>query len=116
MSTAAEGRELKYDLQPERQPMIAWMKSKGFIPFDYCLWGIAWSQRSGYDFTDLEFYPLERHDGDIGWDAIVGHHASGTNPRLIFGTCETLEEMQECYDLLRRLNGYPGPEPEIVVP
>lgn len=92
-----------------------WLLSRGYI------WtregaianlGIAWSTRIGYDFTDLEFWPWVNHAGVPCVDAIVGHHASGSNPRLGIGTCESLAEVQEIHDLLRRLNGYKVPEPE----
>lgn len=90
-----------------------WFKSHGFIQSGQ-LWCIAWSCRSGYDFTDLEFYPLRRHDNDEGWDAIIGHHASGENPRLIIGTCENLADIQMVYNTIRLTNGHNGPEAEIL--
>lgn len=90
--------------------VVAWLQSKGFVP-DGQRWCIAWPCRSGYDFTGLEFSPLRRRANDQGWDAIVGHHASGTNPRLVIGRCETLAEVQLVYDTIRRINGYPSPDP-----
>lgn len=87
----------------------SWFQSKGFLR-DGDLWSIAWPCRSGIDFTDLEFYPLRRRVDDTGWDAIVGHHASGTNPRIVIGRCETLADVQRVYDTIRLINGYPAPE------
>lgn len=91
---------------------IDFFKSKGFVPAREGSenWAISWGQRSGYDFTTLEFYP---HGNDRTWSVIISHHASGTNPRMAIGTCETLEEIQQTYDLIRRINGYPGPEAEL---
>lgn len=89
-----------------RAAVIAWLQSKGFVRNSPEVWGIAWSDRGGHDFTDLEFY-----DWDNGeWEAIVGHHASGTNPRLAIGTCVSLAEVQLVYDTIRRINGYKQPE------
>lgn len=75
--------------------------------------GIAWSTRIGYDFTDLEFWPWINRAGVACVDAIVGHHASGTNPRLQIGCCETLAEIRDVHDVIRRLNGYPTAEAEL---
>lgn len=86
--------------------VVEWLQSKGFVQ-DGPLWAIAWACRSGYDFTDLEFYPHDK-----GFGAIVAHHAGGTNPRLGIGECETLADVQMVYDTIRRINGYPGAEPE----
>lgn len=92
---------------PETLDDVAhWLQAKGFV-LDRERWCIAWPCRSGYDYTDLEFSPLQRLAGDQGWDAIVGHHASGENPRLIIGRCETLDDVQLVYDTIRRINGYP---------
>ncbi len=74
------------------------------------MWGIAWSCRNGYDSTELEWCPLHRHANDIGWDAIVGHHASGENPRELIGTCETLDDIIRTHEAIRLINGYKEPE------
>lgn len=103
--------EHDYFADAQRQPVIQWLVSKGFMR-DREILGIAWGCRSGYDFTDLEFYPLARHAHDEGWYAIIGHHASGTNPRLVIGTCETLADVQMVYDTIRKINGYPTAEAE----
>jgi hypothetical protein len=101
-----------YLAEPHRGEVVAWLKSKGFIE-DRGLLCISWSCRSGYDFTDLEFYPLARRADDLGWDAIIGHHASGENPRLVIGRCETLADVQMVYNTIRLINGYKEPEAEI---
>lgn len=102
-----------YLRQPHRKPIVDWLLSKGFIfDDDRCVMAISWSCRSGIDGTDLEFYPVARHAEDPGWDAICGHHASGTNPRLVIGRCETLADVQMVYDTIRRINGYKHPEDE----
>lgn len=98
--------------ESHRQEVVVWLKSKGFVRDGMFLLSIAWSTRCGYDFTDLEFSPLARHKDDTGWDAIIGHHASGTNPRLCIGTCENLADVQMVYETIRRINGYGGPEDE----
>lgn len=90
---------------------IEWFQSKGFI-HDGTNWCIAWSHRSGFDFTDLEFYPLQRHADDEGWDAIVGCHASGSNPRINIGRCETLADIELIYAAIKHINGYPSAEAE----
>lgn len=100
-----------YLAEPHRAEVVKWLLSKGFIR-DRGLLAFAWDTRSGYDFCDLEFYPLARYEHDQGWDAIVGHHASGTNPRLCIGRCETLADVQMVYDTIRRINGYKQAEPE----
>ncbi len=84
-----------------------WFVSKGFV-LDETRWCIAWSQRSGIDFTDLEFFPIDRGH----WWAIVEHHASGANPRLQIGTCETFADVQMVYHTIRLINGYKQTEPE----
>lgn len=93
-------------------PIELWLLSKGFVYEENSrdLLAIAWGCRSGYDFAHLEFYRVQS-GGDV-WEAIIGHHASGLNPRVRFGCCATLDEVEAVYDLHRRLNGYPGPEPE----
>jgi len=101
-----------YDREPQRQKAIAWFKAHGYVETGTCLWGIAWDTRSGYDFCDLEFYPLERHANDEGWDAIIGHHASGTNPRCQIGRCETLADIVRTHNAIRLINGYERPEVE----
>lgn len=103
--------ERAYDLEPHRQDAVEWFKSHGYVPDGESLWVIAWSTRSGYDHTGLEFYPLARHAHDTGWDAIVGCHASGENPRLLIGTCETLADIERTHETLRLINGYKEPEP-----
>jgi hypothetical protein len=95
-----------YWSEPRLQPIAAWLLSKGFVR-DRSLLCIAWSTRLGYDFTGLEFWPHDK-----GCEAIVGHHASGTNPRLSIGTCETLADVQMVYDTIRRINGYPTADAE----
>lgn len=107
----------EYLAEPHRQPVVEWLLSKGFIEEGYTLglsWslGISWSTRAGIDNTELEFYPLNRHANDMGWDAIVGHHASGTNPRTFIGRCENLADVQMVYETIRRINGYREPEPD----
>lgn len=110
--TSSLTSERLYDREPQRQETIEWFKSHGYVPDGDSLWSIAWSTRSGFDFTDLSFWPLARHDRDTGWDAIVGHHASGTNPRVHIGTCETLDDIKRIHETLRLLNGYKHPEPD----
>jgi len=100
---------MTYVNKPHRNEVRDWLLSKKFI-IDRDMLCIAWSKRNGMDWTDLEFYPLERYEGDIGWDAIVGHHASGTNPRLIIGRCETLADIQMVYETIKHINGYPNAE------
>jgi hypothetical protein len=104
---------MDYHAEPQRQPVVEWLKARGFIP-DGCLLVYCWSSRCGLEHVTLEFYPLARHARDEGWDAIVGHHASGTNPRMAFGTCETLADVQMAYHTIRLLNGYGKPEDERV--
>lgn len=100
-----------YLREPHRKPITDWMLAHGFIFDDERgVMAITWSTRSGYDFTDLEFYPLARHAEDQGWDAIVGHHASGTNPRMVIGCCEQLSDVAMVFDTIRRINGYKEPE------
>lgn len=105
-----EWQPIDYFAEPQRQPVIEWLLSRGFVREEFTL-GIAWSTRIGIDFTDLLFWPLARHANDTGWDAIIGCHASGLNPRLHIGTCETLEEVQMVYETIRLINGYKQPEP-----
>lgn len=88
-----------------KQPVIDYLLSLGFIQ-DHCNLVYAFDPRDGHDFTNLEFYPLMRVPNDEGWDAIVGHHASGTNPRLVIGTCEDLGDVQNVYELIKSLSGY----------
>lgn len=88
--------------------VVLWLQSKGFVKEGYC-WGFAWSTRAGIDFTGLLFYPLQRRAGDQGWDAIVSNHASGTNPRMVIGRCETLADVQMVCETLRLINGYRRP-------
>lgn len=85
--------------------VIPWLRSMGFVP-EREMWCIAWSGRLGYDFTSLEFWPHDK-----GWAAIVGHHASGENPRMGIGDCESLEDVQRTYEAIRLINGYKEPEP-----
>lgn len=101
-----------FHAEPQRQPVMEFLRECGFVA-DGCLMVKGWSTRSGWDHTDLEFYPLARHANDQGWDAIIGHHASGSNPRMLLGTCETLAEVKMVYATVRILNGYKEPEPEI---
>lgn len=82
-----------------------WLCTKKFIRIQGG-WGIAWEQRSGYDFTCLEF----RDIGDGLWDTIVGHHVSGMNPRMRIGRCSSLADVQRTYHAIRLINGYPGPD------
>lgn len=96
-----------FHAEPQRQSVIEFLKSRGFIP-DGSLLVKSWSTRSGWDCVDLEFYPLARHASDEGWDAIIGCHASGENPRMLLGTCETLADVQMVYETVRVLNGYKG--------
>jgi len=83
-----------------------WLLSKGFIRDEGRL-GKCWSTRIGIDSTSLLFWPH-----DLGWEAIIGHHASGTNPELGIGTCETLEDIQMVYNTIRLINGYKKPDEE----
>lgn len=98
--------------EAHRQAVVEWLLSRGFIR-DRGNLVIAWSNRAGLDSATLEFYPLDRHPDDMGWDAIVGCHASGLNPRMVIGRCETLEDVQRAYTTIRLLNGYKQPEEEI---
>lgn len=100
-----------YHAEPQRQAVVQFLTDRGFIP-DGCLLVKAWSTRCGYDCTDLEFYPLARHANDEGWDAIIGCHASGTNPRMLLGTCENLADVQMVVHTVRFLNGYKSPDAE----
>lgn len=94
-----------------REAAIEWLKALGFVPSGHNeAWEIAWSDRAGLESTTLIFYPLYRHEHDVGWDAAVGHHASGTNPQLTVGRCETRADMEMIYETLRLLNGYKKPE------
>lgn len=90
---------------PHRQPVVQLLKSLGFVDDDGIL-AIAWSNRSGLDYTDLEFHPCARHKDDFGWAAVIGCHASGTNPRMQIGTCETIEDVRLVHDVIRHVNGY----------
>jgi hypothetical protein len=96
---------------PHRRPVVEWLLARGFVEDGGTL-AIAWSTRVGIDRTSLIFWPWEAKDEDSRWEAIIGHHASGMNPRMAFGTCESLEDIQLAYDTVRRLNGYHQPEPE----
>jgi hypothetical protein len=98
--------------EPQRAEIRDWLLCRGFVRDDDSL-GIAWSTRIGIDFTTLLFWPLARREADSGCDAIVGHHASGLNPRMQIGTCETLADVQMVYDTIRLINGYPTPEPHL---
>lgn len=103
---------IDYLAELHRQPVVEWLRAKHYVvshgggALEY-----GWATRSGEDVL-LRFWPLARHAHDVGWIAIIGHHASGTNPALELGTCETLAEIQETHDLIRRLNGYPHPDPD----
>jgi hypothetical protein len=100
-----------YLREPHRREIVEWLLSKGFVE-DRGMLGIAWSTRIGIDYTDLLFYPLARRLEDPAWDAVIGHHASGTNPRMNIGTCETLADVRMVYDTIRRINGYLAPNDE----
>lgn len=102
-----------YYAEPKRRQVIDWLTSRGFIRDASCL-EICWSDRIGCEHVTLAFFPIGRHEGDEAWDAIIGHHASGTNPRMVFGTCETLSDVQMAYNTIRLLNGYEKPEAELV--
>lgn len=96
------------------ETIIAWLQSKGFVqnePEYGGNWGVCWSCRSGMEHTSLEFYPLRRHANDCGFDAIIGHHASGENPRMQIGRCENLADVQMVCETIRLTNGYKQPEP-----
>jgi hypothetical protein len=98
-----------------RLSVVEWLRSRRFI--ENCgAFCIAWSCRSGYDRTSLEFHPLARHANDTGWAAVIGRHASGTNPRIQIGTCESMSEVMMVYDTIRRINGYPDVEDERILP
>jgi hypothetical protein len=97
------------------QSIVDWLKAHGYVQTQNdpaSNWGIAWSTRIGIDFTDLEFWPWTNRAGVPCVEAIVGHHASGTNPRLAIGTCESLADVQMVHDTIRRINGYKQSEPE----
>ena len=83
-----------------------WFRRHGFV---YAAkrecWCIAWSMRGGYDFTDLEFMRCGTQ-----WEAMTGHHASGTNPRMLLGVCDTLDDIARTTEAVRLINGYPQPE------
>ena len=89
-----------------REQFDAWFVAHGFIRGGN-RWCIAWSCRDGYDFTDLEFIPLGQ-----GWDVVVGHHASGTNPRLFIGHCDSLADIERIYHAIRLTNGFNRPDPD----
>lgn len=84
-----------------------WLLAHGYVWNEDEKLGIAWSTRIGMDFTDLEFWPWDR-----GVDAIIGHHASGTNPRMEIGTCESLEDVIRTHEAIRLINGYKQPPQE----
>lgn len=107
-------RTIEENTDAYRAATNRWFRSQGYVPTGQGMWGIAWSTRSGYDFTDLEWYPLQRHSEDQGWDAIIGCHASGENPRLIIGTCENLADIQRTHEAIRLINGYKGPEDQLL--
>lgn len=92
-----------------------WLRSKGFVPGEaYDVTGIleiAWSHRSGYDRAVLRFLPIQRRAGDQGWIATIGCHASGTNPQVELGCCETLEDVQRTCEAVRLINGFPKVQP-----
>lgn len=86
-----------------------WFLAHGFIREDvasYIRYGIAWSTRSGYDFIDLYFQSRPTSTRPTDWDVIVGHHASGTNPRMGIGVCRNLEEIERVFEVIKMINGY----------
>lgn len=88
------------------KPIAEWLLSMGFVrSHDGYYLEIAWGTRIGYDHTSLLFYPHNK-----GVEAVIGHHASGTNPKLGIGTCETLEDVQRTYEAIRLINGFKAPE------
>lgn len=91
------------------QEIADWFLANGFVRDDvasYIRYCISWSTRSGYDFTELEFQNDPKSTRPTDWEAIVGHHASGTNPRMGIGTCRNLAEIQQVFETLRTINGY----------
>jgi hypothetical protein len=100
------------------QPFADWLRANGYVQEDppEGNWCIAWSTRIGIDFTNLEFYPWTNRAGVPCVDAIVGCHASGTNPRLNIGTCESLDDIATIHGAIQRINGYPErAEPDLIV-
>jgi hypothetical protein len=79
--------------------VLAWLLLNDYHLSGQEIWSISWSGPLGYDFTSLHFVPH-----DFGWDAIVGHHASGENPRLHIGLCRTLADVQRTHALIHDLN------------
>ena len=95
-----------WDTPEDRAAKRDWLLSQGFV-WDGGNLAKAWSKRGGYDFTDLEFYPgYFRFAGDSAVEAIVGCHASGENPRLAIGCCDTLADVQAVVAVIERINGY----------
>lgn len=91
--------------------MIDWLEISGYVfDEDRDCWAIAWSMRVGYDYTDLEFRSSGTGRYANSLDAIIGHHASGSNPRMILGQCDTLEDVIRTHEAVRLINGYPKPE------
>ena len=95
--------------EPMNPEFSSWFAANGFVrstddPSE--AWEIAWSDRLGYDFTDLKFRPTGTGQYGTMVDAILGHHASGTNPRMRIGTCTTLDDVKAITFAVQRLNGY----------
>lgn len=90
----------------DKYPAIhAWLRSVGYVEEDEQL-AIAWGGRIGYDYHSVIFNPHDK-----GVDVICGQHASGRNPRILIGTCESLDDVQRTHEAIRLINGYPEAEP-----
>ncbi len=92
-----------------RAQAAAWFLANGFVAEtgfgDEDRYGKNWSSREGMGDTSLEFIPH-----DYGWSAIVGSHASGTNPRMGIGTCATVQDIARTTEAVRLINGYKKPD------
>jgi len=88
-----------------------WFDAHGFV-WDAAreCHAIAWGMRDGYDFTELEFRPWKNLKYPDRYDVVIGHHASGTNPRMCIGSADSPSEAQAIYEGLRQINGYPEAE------
>jgi hypothetical protein len=96
---------------PHRRPVVDWLLARGFVE-DNGLMAISWSTRIGKGNTELMFWPWAAKPEDTRWEVVIGHHASGTNPRTAIGSVETLEDVQVVYETIRRINGYLAAEPD----
>lgn len=97
--------------EPGRSDVVDWLTARGYLR-DHGSIGITWSDRLGFEYVTLGFWPTKRNADDVAWLAFIEHHASGTHPRAQIGLCETLADVQRTHDAIRLINGYREPEPE----